>query len=90
LSYRDGVVSLDRSATVETEDMKRFGSVRKLAVDKMISLEIFIDHSVIEIFINGGEEVMTSRFFIPERRNSLSVEGRARITVSEMEGISLY
>jgi len=37
--------------------------VRKCKVEELYSLNIFIDVSTIEIFINGGEEVFSSRFF---------------------------
>ncbi len=43
----------------------KFGTTRKidLPAHQTLELEIFIDHSLCEIFINGGEHVMTLRFF---------------------------
>ncbi|WP_052260858.1 glycoside hydrolase family 32 protein [Photobacterium gaetbulicola] len=90
LAYQDGSLLLDRSQTVETDDMKRFGSERRVRLSSLQQLEIFIDNSVIEIFINGGEEVMTSRFFIPNRCHNMTFYGAAEVKVSEMAAISLY
>ena len=28
-----------------------------------LKLDIFVDHSLVEIFVNGGEHVLTGRFF---------------------------
>ena len=90
LGYQNGEFVLDRSQSVETEDMQRFGSQRKVKLEGLQQLEIFIDNSVIEIFINGGEEVMTSRFFIPNRNHNIAFEGVDEVKISEMSAISLY
>jgi beta-fructofuranosidase len=46
---------------------EEFGCVRKAPrLDKQQIIEIYLDNSVIEIFINGGKHTMTSRFFIDD------------------------
>ena len=35
----------------------------ELLADQKLELDIFVDHSLCEIFVNGGEHVMTLRFF---------------------------
>ena len=35
----------------------------KLPAGEDLDLRIFVDHSLFEIFVNGGEEVITGRFF---------------------------
>ncbi|MCL7746260.1 glycoside hydrolase family 32 protein [Halalkalibacter alkaliphilus] len=57
---RDGLVILDR-----TKAGKGPGGVRKTTVSmvKTITLQIFIDKSSVEIFINEGEKVMSARVF---------------------------
>jgi beta-fructofuranosidase len=35
----------------------------KLPAGEDLDLRIFMDHSLFEIFVNGGEEVITGRFF---------------------------
>lgn len=71
LRYENGRLSLDRSASIQTDIMRQFGAVRHCRVDKLETLAIFFDRSVVEIFVNGGEYVLTSRFFIPQRENWL-------------------
>ena len=46
----------------------RFRSVRRLPLDvlsagKVESVRIMVDTSVVEIFVNGGEATMTTRWF---------------------------
>lgn len=72
LSYQQGVLTLDRSQSEQTELMAQFGQVRHCKLEKLHQLELFFDRSVLEIFINGGEQVMTSRFFIAERTNRIA------------------
>ncbi|WP_042464161.1 glycoside hydrolase family 32 protein [Neobacillus dielmonensis] len=43
---------------------------RTCKIDSVSKLQIFIDHSSLEIFINNGEEVFTSRYF-PNLTNEL-------------------
>ena len=69
--YQNGMVTLDRSATEQTDLMKQFDSVRHVKVGKLDKFEIFFDRSIIEIFLNDGEKVMTSRFFIANRENKV-------------------
>lgn len=72
LCYENGRLSLDRSASEQTAIMEEFGSVRHCRVEKLDTLEIFFDRSVVEIFVNGGEKVLTSRFFIADRENYIA------------------
>ena len=52
---------------------EEFGSVRKARrLSTKQTIEVYVDKSVIEIFINGGKHTMTSRFFIDDL-NALSI-----------------
>ncbi|MGD7022944.1 glycoside hydrolase family 32 protein [Rossellomorea vietnamensis] len=58
---------LDRSLSGEGP-----GGVRKAEIEldeNLLDLHIFIDHSSVEIFINGGEKVMTARIY-PQKDSS--------------------
>ncbi|MGR3807627.1 glycoside hydrolase family 32 protein [Pasteurella testudinis] len=79
LSYQNGVFCLDRSATEQTESMRGLGEQRYCAIADLQQVEIFIDRSVIEIFLNGGEKTLTSRFFIKNRQNVLQSSRRLEI-----------
>ncbi|MEE8885966.1 MAG: sucrose-6-phosphate hydrolase [Eubacteriales bacterium] len=58
LKYNGGVLFLTLS---ESAGCGR--TVRKLKADQINDLRILVDTSIIEIYVNGGEYVMTSRFY---------------------------
>ena len=72
LSYENGVVCLDRSQSEQTELMEKFDTKRFCEIENLQTVEIFFDRSIIEIFLNHGEKVMTSRFFIENRENTIT------------------
>ncbi|MGX7025015.1 sucrose-6-phosphate hydrolase [Vagococcus hydrophili] len=55
-----------------------FGTTRELELTKYSSLEldIFVDQSIIEIFVNKGSEVITSRVFPNSNQTNLKIEGQ--------------
>ncbi|REJ09386.1 glycoside hydrolase family 32 protein [Halobacillus trueperi] len=60
LSYKDRVVTLSRP---HLEDRSKT-EFRRVKLDEGLrNLRLFIDQSSLEIFINGGEEVFTSRIY---------------------------
>ncbi|WJE15499.1 sucrose-6-phosphate hydrolase [Halobacillus sp. ACCC02827] len=60
LSYKDGVLTLSRP---HLED-KTKTEFRRVALEQGLkSMRLYVDHSSLEVFINEGEEVMTSRIF---------------------------
>ncbi|BFU59673.1 glycoside hydrolase family 32 protein [Rodentibacter abscessus] len=69
LSYQNGLICLDRSQSTQTKLMEKFGMQRYCEISKLHNVEIFFDRSIMEIFLNDGEKVMTSRFFIENREN---------------------
>lgn len=69
LSYHEGTFCLDRSETEQTPSMKNLGEQRYCKIETLHQIDIFLDKSVIEIYLNGGEKALTSRFFIPNRQN---------------------
>lgn len=73
---RDRMVNL-----VNTE----YGTERKVKLEKGLKqLEIFVDHSVVEIFVNQGEYVLTSRVFPTEAEHLLRLGGKdINITISK-------
>lgn len=57
LSYKDGILTLDMGESSYGRD------IRKIKIDKIEKLQIFSDKSSLEIFVNGGEKVMTTRIY---------------------------
>ncbi|OBT05684.1 sucrose-6-phosphate hydrolase [Vibrio cyclitrophicus] len=77
---------LDRSKMSQLY-AEEFGCVRKaprLSVEQTI--EVYVDKSVIEIFINGGKHTMTSRFFIDDLK-LLSIAGDMEAVYHSMSSI---
>lgn len=87
LRYENGIVSLDRCQTDQTALMRQFGTERLCEIDELHSLELFFDRSVLEIFLNHGEKVMTSRFFIRDRQNSLHVSRQVKAEIAQVAGL---
>ncbi|OOF58194.1 glycoside hydrolase family 32 protein [Rodentibacter myodis] len=81
LSYKDGLVCLDRTHSVQTELMEKFGAQRYCEVRELHCVEIFFDRSIMEIFFNHGEKAMTSRFFIEKRENVVITKGISNIEI---------
>ncbi|MEG9530298.1 glycoside hydrolase family 32 protein [Mannheimia indoligenes] len=89
IRFENGVFSLDRSQSEQTELMEKFGTVRHCKIEKLDTLDIFFDRSVVEIFLNGGEKVLTSRFFIANRENSVKSSRTLQARVAKVIPISV-
>ncbi|WP_109078800.1 glycoside hydrolase family 32 protein [Aggregatibacter kilianii] len=81
LSYANGVLCLDRSATDQTELMEKFKAKRYCEIENLQKVEIFFDRSVVEIFLNDGEKAMTSRFFIEDRKNMVEIDRKLALQI---------
>lgn len=89
MRFENGVFSLDRSQSEQTELMEKFGTVRHCKIEKLDTLDIFFDRSVVEIFLNDGEKVLTSRFFIANRENSVKSSRAVYTKVAKVIPISV-
>lgn len=47
----------------EAEDWGRGRRVRRMELEKLTDIRVLCDHSVLELFVNGGERVMCGRFY---------------------------
>ena len=64
--------------TLSFEDETGAGrSVRNAQVSRVESIRILVDVSILEVYINRGEVVMTSRFFMEQPDMDVRFEGRA-------------
>ncbi len=70
-----GVFSIDKS-DMENQTNTEFGTERKIVLkDGLKHFEAFVDHSSVEIFINDGEYVMSSRIFPGRMENMIRLAG---------------
>ncbi len=69
----DAFLTVDRSKAgiPFAED---YGTTRNIALpaNKQLSLDIFVDGSVCEIFVNNGRHTLTLRFFAPDGNNKIA------------------
>lgn len=72
---KNGTLNLDRS-TCGNPYAEKYGQVREVKLDpnKEINLDIFVDHSLIEIFVNEGEKVITGRFFSDPNQTKITLD----------------
>ena len=87
LSYENGLICLDRSQSEQTELMEKFDTKRFCEIENLQTVEIFFDRSIIEIFFNHGEKAMTSRFFIENRKNTISSSRPLDLTIGYLPAI---
>lgn len=72
---QNGKLTLDRSKTNYKVSVDH-GETRKvnLAKNRDLNLDIFIDHSTIEIFVNDGEKVLTGRYFQDQLNSKIAFD----------------
>ena len=82
----NGQVTVDRSQAGE-QYAQEFGTTRSCSVtNQATTVNIFIDNSVFEIFINKGEKVFSGRVFPHEDQNGILIKsGNPTGTYYELE-----
>lgn len=86
---RDGTLSIDR--TPSSRDPRAFADAQSMAVppyDEPLSLRVFLDRSVIEIYANG-RHCLTSRVY-PTRDDAVGVSARAEGGRAEIASLSAW
>ncbi|KRL64007.1 sucrose-6-phosphate hydrolase [Lactobacillus psittaci] len=75
IDTKTGKLILDRKNSGLAVNEK-YGTERAIAIAKnsAVDLDIFVDHSLIEVFVNGGENVLTGRFFPKGGSNKLVLD----------------
>lgn len=73
-------LEFDEQSSLLTLERPNYGDGRTerrscLLPNGLSSLQMFVDHSSVEIFVNQGEAVFTSRMFSAEGVSSLQIEG---------------
>lgn len=70
------VLSIDRSMMRNCPN-REYGTERRITLENgLSSLEVFVDHSSAEIFVNDGEYVMSSRIFPEQAENMIRMSGK--------------
>lgn len=86
LEYRqdEGVLSLALS-----DACGRGRTVRRMKLEQFRNVQIFADTSMIEIYINDGEAVMTSRFYMDHTQRAVKVCGTAENMLWYLKGLKV-
>lgn len=75
LDMQKMTLSVDRSKLQQSIDQE-YGTVRSIAlddiVDEVMTFDIFVDNSFIEVYINKGEKVFSFRVFLPSNQSQIS------------------
>ena len=83
-SYDGSEISLELS-----KELGRGRSIRRAKTDGVKQIRILADTSAVEIYVNGGEYVFTTRYYPLEQNVSVQVDWKdAQIQMWEMNGFS--
>ena len=84
LVYADGILSLDLS-----EKAGRGRGTRQIQIPDIHSLRMIVDTSMMEIYINDGEAVLTSRFYFPDDARSIQLDGIPGASLWYLKGLEI-
>ncbi|MDY5742240.1 MAG: glycoside hydrolase family 32 protein, partial [Lachnospiraceae bacterium] len=73
LQFADGLLTLSLSEAAGYGREKRYCEVETIR-----ELRILADSSLLEIYVNGGEQVLTTRYYVPEQNRRLQLAGQAK------------
>lgn len=75
IDFQTGMLTLNR-ANAGVPFSEAYGTARctTISKDEPLHLQIFIDHSIAEIFVNHGYKVLTARFFPNDDQTQISLE----------------
>ena len=82
------ILYIDRSKAGDTSFHKEFAKLNRnettlKSKNGKISLRIFFDKSIVEVFANDGESVMTAQIFPPEKNNGIELFSNGNNVVFE-------
>jgi beta-fructofuranosidase len=78
----DTTLSYDRQSKLLTLALNEAGYGRKkrvIEVEALTQLHLFVDRSSLEVFINDGEDVMTTRMYPKIGEDAIEIKGQAKL-----------
>lgn len=79
-----GVLSLHLS-----EGCGRGRKLRKVQLETLENVRIYADTSMVEIYVNDGETVMTSRFYMENETREIKISGNTKNTLWYLKGLQI-
>lgn len=92
LRYENGLLSFDRSESgllpVSEKELppEKDLTLRQIELESIHSLQIFMDTSSIELFLNNGEYVLSARLFPPAEADGIEVFGTGELVFYPLTG----
>ncbi len=72
---KDSTLYLDRSKASNQSFNTNFAKMNRFQIPYTpsgpLEMKVYVDHSIIEVFVNGGERVMTAQFFPSAKDNGI-------------------
>ncbi len=62
---------------------------RKIQLDELKNMRLIVDNSMVEIYINDGEYVITSKFYFPDRSRKIEVKGVRDAKLWYLDGLEV-
>lgn len=72
-----------------TEEAGRGRTNRSMCLAELNHLRVIVDTSMVEIFVNGGEAVLTSRFYFPDDEREIQIDGAASAHLWYLQGFEI-
>ncbi len=82
--YEDKVLSF----TI-TEAAGRGRKIRKIKIDALRNMRLIVDNSLVEIYMNDGEYVLTSKFYFAKNERKIETEGIGRAVLWYLKGLEI-
>lgn len=89
IKINNGQITTDRTRSGDASFSKEFAKVHdaKKIGSKVSKVQLFVDASSVELFVNDGELVMTELLFPTEPLKNISMKGVRKFKVSEVKSI---
>lgn len=84
LTYAEGILCLNIS-----EKAGRGRGTRQIQIADVHSLRMIVDTSMVEIYVNDGEAVLTSRFYFEHDTRSVQMDGIAEANLWHLNGLEI-
>lgn len=63
VSWSQGKLTLDRTNSGKTDFNPSFASIEEILLSEFESLDLYLDHSLIELFVNEGTQIISEQIF---------------------------
>ncbi len=72
-----------------TEAAGRGRKIRKIKIDKLTNMRLIVDNSMVEIYMNDGEYVLTSKFYFSGSERRIYTEGTGDSVLWYLNGLEM-